>query len=341
MVVVDQGCTKGTVFIPCTTNTGAEEAAALYAIHVWKRFGLPRKIISDRGPQFASKFTRELCRTLGIEQNLSTAYHPQTDGQTERVNQELEQYLRAFCNFQQDNWATLLPYAEFAHNIRYHSSIKESPFKALMGYQPRMLDIQPRGTDIPSVHERMQLISRLRNEVNASSRIAAELVERRNKDRIMPFKEGDKVWLEGKNIRTTHPTAKLALKRYGPFTVTQIVGPTSAKLAIPDQWKIHPVFHASLLTKYQATKEYGEPYSKPPPEEVDGEEEYEVSEVIDSRHHRGKLQYLVRWKGYADADNMWLAWENLKNAPDLVAEFHHKYPTKSKEHHKKPLKGRY
>ena len=98
----------------------------------------------------------------------------------------------------------------------------------------------------------------------------------------MPFKEGDKVWLEGKNIRTMHPTAKLAPKQYEPFTVTQVVGPTSAKLAIPNQWKIYPVFHTLLLTKYQTTKEYGEPYSNLPPEEVDGEEKYEVLEVINS-----------------------------------------------------------
>ena len=120
MVIVDQGSIKTGVFVPCTTSTGGEEAGALYAVEVFRRFGLPRKIISDRGLQFVSKFTRELCRLLGIEQNISTAYHPQTDGQTERVNQELEQYLRAFCNFQQDNWSSLLPYAEFAHNIRQH-----------------------------------------------------------------------------------------------------------------------------------------------------------------------------------------------------------------------------
>ena len=93
LVIVDQGCTKMTVIIPCTIQTGAEETARLYATEVFRRFSLPGKVISDRGPQFHSKFMRELCNSLGIKQNLSTAYHLRTDGQTERLNQELEQYL--------------------------------------------------------------------------------------------------------------------------------------------------------------------------------------------------------------------------------------------------------
>lgn len=263
-VVVDQGCSKAVVLIPCTTNADAEQTAQMYATEVWKRFGLPKKMISDRGPQFHAKFTRELCRLLGIEQNLSTGYHPRTDGQTERANQELEQYLRAFCNHQQDNWAELLPYAEFAHNIRHHSSIKESPFKALMGYQPRLMDIQRRTTTVPSVEERIKEIEQIRDEINASSRIAGELMKRTDTE-IPRFQKGDQVWLEGKNINTTHPSAKLAPKRHGPFIIEEMLGPVTAKLRLPHQWKIHPVFHTMLLTKFRTTVENGEPYTKPPP----------------------------------------------------------------------------
>lgn len=135
-VVVDQGCTKTTVFVSCTTKTLAEDTADLYLCHVWKRFGLPKRSISDRGPQFAVKVTQELCRKLGIQQNLSTAYHPQIDSETERVNQELEQYIRSFCNCRQNNWSDLLSTAKFAHNIRHHSAINQSPFNALMGFKP-------------------------------------------------------------------------------------------------------------------------------------------------------------------------------------------------------------
>ena len=108
--------------IPCTKDITAEQTATLFLDNVWRRTGLPDYVISDRGPQFASQVMTETWKHLNVIPKLSTAYHPQTDGETERVNQELEQYLRVFCNFQQDNWADLIPLAEFAHNARAHSA---------------------------------------------------------------------------------------------------------------------------------------------------------------------------------------------------------------------------
>lgn len=198
LVVVDQGCTKTSVYIPCHTTTGAEQFSELYAKEVVKRFGLPRKVISDRGPQFQANFTKELCRILGIEQNLSTAYHPRMDGQTERVNQELEQYLRAFCNYQQDNWALLLPFAEFVHNICHHATIKTSPFQALMGYQPQMMPSPIHTTKVPAVSDRIKHLEHIRDELHACSRIASELITQRTKNPIPQFHQGDQVWLEAK-----------------------------------------------------------------------------------------------------------------------------------------------
>src|SRR5713101_5761899 len=109
LVVVAHDVTKATVIIPCKTMITADQTTALYLNHVWKCFGLPCKIISNQGMQFTAHFTQSLCCLLNINQNLSTAYHPQTDGQTECLNQELEQLLRAFCNMCQSNWASLLP----------------------------------------------------------------------------------------------------------------------------------------------------------------------------------------------------------------------------------------
>ena len=129
-------CSKAAVFIPCNEAISAEEVTGLYLTHVFKRFGLPRKIISDRDPRFAGKFTKNLCQALGITQNMSTAFHPRTDGQSERTNQSLEQYLRFYVNDRQDNWADLLPMAEFAHNTWRNESTRKSPFKLLMGFRP-------------------------------------------------------------------------------------------------------------------------------------------------------------------------------------------------------------
>ena len=123
LTITDHDCTKMAQFILCTEDINAEETAALYAKHTFSLYGLPSKIISDRDPQFASHFTQELCNILGIKQNISTAYHPRTDGQSERTR--LEQYLRFWVNEHQDNWAAYLPMAEFTHNnwpMRLHAS---------------------------------------------------------------------------------------------------------------------------------------------------------------------------------------------------------------------------
>ena len=108
--------TKMAHFIPTHTTVTAEQTAQLFYRHVWKHHGLPTDIVSDRGPQFVAKFTRRLLEKLEVSGNRSTAFHPQSDGQTERVNQTLEQYLRVYCDYHQDNWYELLPLAEFVYN---------------------------------------------------------------------------------------------------------------------------------------------------------------------------------------------------------------------------------
>jgi len=138
LVVVDR-FSKATIITPCNKTVTADDTAQLILDNVWQRTGLPEQIISDRGPQFASKVIQELWKKLNIKSSLSTTYHPQTDGETERVNQELEQYLRIFCNFQQDNWAELIPFMEFAHNAHPHSATGKSPFEVWYRYQPTFI----------------------------------------------------------------------------------------------------------------------------------------------------------------------------------------------------------
>ena len=134
MVVVDHGLTKGVILLPCTKTIDAAGVAQLFFDHVFKRFGLHDSIISDRGPQFASAFAKELARLLQYDVRLSTAYHPQTDGQTEQINQELETYLRIFCSNNPKRWPSFLTAAEFHHNSAPHSSTKVSPFSLILGY---------------------------------------------------------------------------------------------------------------------------------------------------------------------------------------------------------------
>jgi Chromo (CHRromatin Organisation MOdifier) domain len=140
--------------------------------------------------------------------------------------------------------------------------------------------------------------------------------------------EGDRVWLEGTNLKRTHPKAKLDARRYGPFTITKKVSPVVFKLGLPAHWKIHDVFHASLLTPYKEMEEHGCNFAQPAPELIDGEEEYKVEQVLNSRKWgRGrKLQYLLKWKGYSHAHDSWQDATDV-HAPELVAEYHRRKPS--------------
>jgi hypothetical protein len=142
------------------------------------------------------------------------------------------------------------------------------------------------------------------------------------------YKEGDQVWLEGRHLRTNQPTAKLAPKRHGPFRVAQVMSPVNYRLELPTQWSIHNLFHTDLLTPYRETPTHGANYQRPPPDLVDGVEEYEVKKVLDScRYGCGhKLQYLIAWKGYPDSDNQWVNWDDAEGAEGAIREFKRSNP---------------
>jgi hypothetical protein len=256
-----------------------EQMAALYAKHVFARYGLPTKIISDRDLRFASKFTRELCKLLGIQQNILTAYHPRTDGQSERSNQWLEQYLGFWVNERQDDWAQYLPLAEFTHNNWPNESTHESPSHILMGYHPHA-DWSGTQSSIPQVTTRLEQYNEARHKAQELMRRVQQSWVRH---RDMPkYQIGDRVWLEGCHLCTNQPTAKLTPKRHRPFKVVQVMSPINYRLELPTQWSIHDVFHTDLLTPYHETITHGVNYQHPPPDLVDGVEEYKVEKVLDS-----------------------------------------------------------
>ena len=151
----------------------------------------------------------------------------------------------------------------------------------------------------------------------------------RKKADACPYKIGDKVWLEGTNLSTTHPSKKLNDKCYGPFPIEKKEGPSSYRLMLPPTWKkIHPVFNESLLTPFHKPQFPSQQLPEwPPPVLVNSEEEYKVKEVLDSRMHQRKLQYLAKWKGYSNhVDWTWEPEENLKNSPKLIKVFHTLHP---------------
>lgn len=331
-VFCDHDSTKAAIMVPCHTTITAEQTADLYFQHVFRHFGLPTIAISDRGTQYNSAFLRELYRKLQVDQRFSTAYHPQTDGGTERVNQELEQFLRAFCNYRQNNWAKQLLFAEFAHNSAQHASTKESPFYLLMGYQPRWFPEMNDQTTVPSVKHRLTELRKARADAESSHQIAADIMKQQHPGSAPLFRKGDKVWLEGKHITTTHPSAKLRPKRFGPFTVAEVLGPITFKLKLPPTWKIHPVFHAGLLTPYVQTREHGPSATYPPPDIINDEEQFEVDEILDAEWRslggRSKplLHYLVHYTGYPDSDNEWRPHHEFDEDDQVVLDFYQQNP---------------
>ena len=313
---------KASIFIPCNKTINAEQMAKLYATHVLPHYGLPCCIISDRDPHFTSMLSRELCRALGITQNISTAYHPQTDSQSERTNQRLEQYLRIFIDYHQQTWASLLPLAQYTLNSWPNATTKKAPFELILGYVPKIhQSIRPFKS--PSVEVRLQQLKQAHEEAKEALRKAADLVL---PTRFEPYQKGDKVWLEGRNLTTTHPSTKLAPRCYGPFLITCVVSRTSYQLKLPPQWKIHDVFHATLLTPYKETALNGQSYQEPVPDLIDGQPEWEVESILKVRRWRNQLQFLVRWKGFSEAHDSWEPAKDV-HVDELVEEFYKRHPT--------------
>jgi transposase InsO family protein len=327
LVVVDR-LTKQAIFLPAHTTDTAIDLARQFIQHVFTKHGLPAHIVSDRGKLFVSRFWRSLCKALDVNSDLSTAYHPETDGQTERVNQSLEQYLRIYINYQQDDWATQLPLAEFVYNNTPHSATGVSPFFANKGYHPRLtINL----TDVPAheAHLAAENLRDLHQYLREQIQVANETYSRfadPHREETPNWPVGTLVWLDLQNIKTKRQAKKLDHKRHGPFAILKKVSTHAYKIELPSSMKgIHDVFHVSLLEP--VAKEYypSRQLPKPPPVETEGDgDEYEVADILDSRRRRGKVEYLIRWEGYGPEDDSWLTPDDLQGSRELVEdEFPH------------------
>jgi transposase InsO family protein len=330
LVVVDR-LSKMAHFLPVHTSMTALDLAKVLIRHVWKLHGSPEDIISDRGSLFTSSFWKTLCEQLRIKRSPSTAFHPETDGQTERVNAILEQYLRAYCNYSQDNWADLLATAEFMYNNTESETTKMTPFFANYGYHPTpTVPVPTRGSEeqgpVQDFSERLrELEENLQSEMKYSQMVQSEQANHRRL--ATPRLEvRSQVWLLRKNIRTTRPSAKLDYKRLGPFTIKKRLSSHAYELVLPDTMKVHPVFHVSLLAPIATDPIPGQLAKPAPPVIVDGQEEHEVEEILDSRRSRNRIHYLVKWTGYHDPT--WEPLQNVTHCHELLQTFHNRYPRK-------------
>lgn len=335
LVVVDR-FTKMAHFLACRKDFTSEDTAQLLLQEVFRHHGLPEQIISDRGPQFIAKFWRRLFELLQVTCSLSSAHHPQTDGQSERTIQTLEQYLRCFINYQQDDWCALLSLAEFAYNNSVHTSTGFSPFYALTGYHPRWNFLAPSpSSEVPAADARIQHLQDIHSDLVHHLGRAQEqqkVVADRHRSTPPSFQVGDQVWLLRRHVRTSRPCQKLDYQRLGPFSISARIGEVAYRLTLPSTLRIHPVFHVSLLEPYIPSTIPDRHVPPPPPITIDDQTEYEVAEILDSKFLRRKLYYLVDWVGYSASERSWEPAAHLLNAPDKVQEFHDRYPNKPRPH---------
>jgi Chromo (CHRromatin Organisation MOdifier) domain len=268
-----------------------------------------------------------MCTVLGIIQNISTAYHLQTDRQSECANQWVEQYLQIYGNYQQDNWANLLSLAQFVHNSWPNASTKRMPFELLFGINP-IIHMTRRTNNVPELSKRQEWLKEARECTQEAIRKAQEmwlkLCQRKKGQRqLRPLEKGEQVWLEGTNLKLSHPSTKLAPRRYGLFPIIDVISPVVYHIQLPPHWHIHNVFYVSLLTPYKETDVHGHNFPELPPDLIEGKPEYEVDQILIVRRYgcNQDLQYLHCWKGYSQAYNSWEPTENI-TAPELIKEFH-------------------
>ena len=278
---------------------------------------------------------RTLLSALGIQSTLTTSYHPQANGQTERANQEVEKYLRLYTSHRQDDWDKHLPMAEFVINSRVHSAHSRSPFEIMYGYQPQFnIPVGQPNSGLRGVDTCLNALQDTRRDAQAALRLQKErqkLAHEAGKRAAHSFDVGDYVWLSAKDIRLKVATRKLADLQLGPYRITEKVGDLDYRLALPSGLsRLHPVFHVDKLSPWRGNDINGALPPPPEPVELDDEQEYEVDEVLDSkwtnRGRRRQLHYLVSWKGYNASEHSWEPAAHLANAQEKVNAFHDRHP---------------
>jgi hypothetical protein len=324
------------ICIPTTTTVTAPGLADLFFREVVRHYGIPSSIVSDRDPRFTSSFWTELWKRLGTSLALSTAYHPQTDGQTERANRTIEDMLRAYVNQRQDDWDHHLTAVEIAYNNSKQASTGYSPYFLNYGQHPTFpvnsVNESTGKSTNASVEELLERLGTTLSEAQEHvEKAQSKQQEQANRHRIeQEFEVGQQVWLSTADLRLKMKiTPKLTQRWIGPFTVKRKLSPLTYELDLPPSLSIHPVFHISKLRLHSSSPRF-DPHrpphpDRPSPEVIDQVEEYEVEAI---RTHRlgkwkGKMykQYLVKWKGYPEWENTWEWEDSLKDAEEVVDEY--------------------
>ena len=328
LTIVDR-FSKSAHFVALPKLPSAKETAQLLVQHVFRLHGLPLEVTSDRGPQFASAFWKAFCMLVGVRPQLSSGFHPQTNGQTERLNQELEKSLRCLVEGSPSSWAASLPWVEYAYNSLPVSSTGMSPFACCLGYQPPIFPEEEKEVGVPAARA---LVLRARRTWIKTRRTLLHNVEEfkrfadRHRRPAPQYKVGQKVWLSTRDIplRTTSP--KLAPRFIGPFAITRVITPTAIRLNLPPPLRrIHPVFHVSRLKPYVLSALHPPARTPPPPRLIDGGMAHTVRRLLKVRNRGRGRQFLAQWEGYGPEENSWVPERHILD-PALIREFFRQHP---------------
>ncbi|KAL0157200.1 hypothetical protein M9458_048446, partial [Cirrhinus mrigala] len=309
--VVDR-FSKGCRFIPLPKLPTAMETAEHLCNWVFRLYGLPEDILSDRGPQFTSRLWTSFFSLLGVNVSLTSGYHPQANGQVERLNQELTRFLRSYCIDHQADWSRYLFWAEYAQNSLRKPATNLTPFQCILGFQPPLFPWSGEPSDLPAVNSWFQHSEEVWDRAHVHLQGAIRRYQEQANRRRRPnpaYEPGQWVWLSTRDLRLRLPCKKLSPRYVGPFKIIRQITPVSYRLELPAEYRISPTFHVSLfkpadepsgVENLEGTASQG-----PAPIVVDCEEVYRVNTILDSRRRRGQLQYLVDWEGFGPEERSW------------------------------------
>jgi len=334
--------TKYAFFIPCNNTLSEKGAAQLFFDHIVTHIGLPKQVISDRDSRWKNIFWKEVCDYMGSKRSLTTAYHPQADRQTEILNQTLEVAIRAYTNFERNNWSELLPKLAYAYNNTPHTATKHTPAFLLYGFQPRgplsyLLEedyIERPTLDQLTQDKAINFIEEFegaRQSVQDALRRAQVTFEKAYNKKHLPvtFQVGEKVLINVQSLRLPNVTEgkgiKFTRRMEGPYEVLEKISDVTYR-RIPQDYDIHPVISIAHIEKYHSPpKETGDRVTLPPLRKVNKTtEEFTVTRIVNERKckERGRLitEYQCEWEGYGVEDT-WIPERNLRNAKEVLQEW--------------------
>ncbi|KAL2079786.1 hypothetical protein ACEWY4_025530 [Coilia grayii] len=315
-------------FIPLPKLPSAKETTQAVQQHGFRLHGIPTDIVSDRGPQFTSTFWKEFCRLLGATVSLTSGFHLQSNGQSERVNQELEKALRCVASRDPLSWASRLVWVEYAHNSLTCSATGMSSFKCVYGYQPPLFSSQEGEASCPSALANTRRCRRtwarawvaLRRAVMAYSTGA-----NRRRTAAPIYRVGQQVWLSARDLPVRVESKKLAARFLGPFVVERVISPTAVRLRLPVSMRVHPTIHVSRIKPVRVSPHTPAEPPPPAPRLLDGDPIYTVQHLLRSQRRGRGIHYLVDWEGYGPEERSWVPASRILNRT-LIADFHRLHP---------------